>query len=303
MSFFKERKTPAENIAFMGIICAVNAVFSLISAFLPIGAIFIMLVLSLGSALVAKLCKNKYWPIYLLAAIAISVAVTAWDFSTTLFYTIPAICCGLLFGILKKIKVPTPLCILGVTVVQIGFTYLSILLINAIYGIDMPSSIIGMLGLSSHPVVYDLVPSFVISLSLAQSAISSVFMTAGIFDDQEEKETMWASISYPVITIALAIFSSLLILFDIRVIGYALLCFCLYLTAVCIFHLISNINVTSYVIAAILIIVSVCVFAMFNAKLSNTQAPALIATYCVSIAVSDVFNVLSLYKKGFSPLK
>ncbi|MCQ2741767.1 MAG: hypothetical protein MJ239_00470 [Bacilli bacterium] len=302
MSFFKERKTPIENIAFMGLMCAVNAVFSLIATLLPVGAVFIMLVVPLGSALVAKLCKAKYLPIYLFAAIGVSIAITAWDFSTTIFYTFPAICSGLLFGFLKRRDVPTALCVLGVTLVQIGFTYLSLPIVKAIYGIDMVFSIEKAFGVETHPYISDIVPSFIIAYAMAQSAISSLFMTAGLFEDKE-KEIGKLQFIYPALDILISIISAALIICGVRNVGYALLCFAIYFSCISLFGIFTKINVTSLVIGGALVVISIFVFAIINPSLSPWQKPALFLMYCVSMAISYIANLLFLYKKGNSSLK
>jgi hypothetical protein len=102
MKVFSPRETSAQNIAYISIMASIDVVFALFATFFPFGAIFLMLLLPLPSAVAAYYCKNRYIPVYLLASIGLSLIATIWDFQLTLFYAIPAICSGTLYGFLKQ---------------------------------------------------------------------------------------------------------------------------------------------------------------------------------------------------------
>ena len=91
MKVFSPRETSAQNIAYISIMASIDVVFALFATFFPFGAIFLMLLLPLPSAVAAYYCKNRYIPVYLLASIGLSLIATIWDFQLTLFYAIPAI--------------------------------------------------------------------------------------------------------------------------------------------------------------------------------------------------------------------
>jgi hypothetical protein len=89
--------------------CALNAVVATLSTLVPLSSLFVIIFLPLVSVLTVILCEDKYAIIYLVAAIALSLGVTAYDITATLFYIIPAIVVGTLYGFLSKKNFPTRL--------------------------------------------------------------------------------------------------------------------------------------------------------------------------------------------------
>ena len=176
MNFFRERKTPSENIAFMAFATALNAVFSLLLAFVPFSDLFVVLLLPLISAMVGLLCAKRYLPVYLVAAIGVSLASTAYDMQATFFYVIPAIFAGTLYGFLYHKDWPLPYVILGTALLEMGLNYLSLPLIQALYNNDIIAFFLRVLSLDQHPYINDIIPAFFLAYALAQVAISHLII-------------------------------------------------------------------------------------------------------------------------------
>ena len=176
MRLFRLRKTPVENLTFIAMMVAFDAILSLIAALLPLSALFIMLLAPLTSAAVSLFCKKRYLLVYLFAAIGICIAVTAWDFLNTLFYMIPAVFTGALYGLLWRLKLPTSINIFCTALLSFGFFYLSILLIKAMLNADMVMVLLAIIGKKDDPFAPIIFPLFALGYSLAQTGIMHAFV-------------------------------------------------------------------------------------------------------------------------------
>ena len=107
MSLLKKRETPVQNIAYIGIMAAVNAVFVLISSLLPILFILLVFILPLTSVIVTMYCKKFYIPAYFIVTLALTFAITAgFSIFDTFIYVFPSLVTGCLFGLLIEKNVP-----------------------------------------------------------------------------------------------------------------------------------------------------------------------------------------------------
>ena len=172
MALLKERKTPAENIAFMGISAGIVVAFGLLSTFLPLSSFLVILFLPLVCALTAFYCQDRYLIGYVAATIVVSLLTTVYDISVTLFDVVPAILTGTLFGFLLKKKISSSLTILIVSLLKLGLNYLMLLLLKGIYGVDIIESFLTLLGLENKEHIREIVPAFIFGYALIQESIS-----------------------------------------------------------------------------------------------------------------------------------
>lgn len=172
MNLFRERKNPAENMSFMAMMAAVNAVLAVLASWVPFSVFFIVLFLPLGSALVAKICQNKYLIPYVLAASLVAIGVTFYDFETTAFYVIPAIISGTFYGFLDKKGMPTPFLLFLSALLGTGLNYAALPLIETLYDIDMIETAKDLLGLAAKTHIDDIIPCFIYAYSLAEISLS-----------------------------------------------------------------------------------------------------------------------------------
>ncbi len=151
MSFLKKRETPVQNIAYIGIMAAVNVVFVLISSLLPILFILLVFVLPLTSVIVTIYCKKYYFPVYFITTLALTFAVTAgFSIFDTFIYVLPSLITGFIFGILIEKNFPAIYIIVINTIAQFILTYLTFLFIeNVISHVNFFESIYQMIGLGS----------------------------------------------------------------------------------------------------------------------------------------------------------
>ena len=133
MKFIYERKTLTKSIPLMALMAAINVIISELAALSIVASIFLILILPLTSAIVELCCKDRYFPIYAVATFGLSIGLTFWNLDTTIFYVLPSIITGYIFGLLAKHKTPTVWVIISATLAQMGITYALIPLINFIF--------------------------------------------------------------------------------------------------------------------------------------------------------------------------
>ncbi len=147
----KEKQTLIQNLTFMALMASINTVFCLVALFFPLASLLLTLALPMASVLVVLTCKEKYYPIYAVASLGLCLLVTLNGLETTLFYLIPALISGFVFGFFIKRKLFAGFVVLGVAWVQLGLTYGTILLIRGIFETDMILVFSTLLNLSSSP--------------------------------------------------------------------------------------------------------------------------------------------------------
>lgn len=186
---FKEKETLLQNMAFMGVMAALNVLLSALGAYVPLTSIFVMIFLPFFSAVVTIVCKWKYYPIYAFATILVALCATFWHTEFTIFYLIPSVITGFLFGLCFKLKLNATYSLLFASVAQLGLTYLALPIIQAIYGTDLISVFLAFFQLSDNPHAYIIVPSFIYLLSLAQMLLSYIVLHNEIkkFSNEEMK--------------------------------------------------------------------------------------------------------------------
>ena len=173
---FKEKETLLQNMAFMGVMAALNVLLSALGTYFPITGIFIMIFLPFFSAIVAIICKWKYYPIYAFATIIVALCATFWHTEFTIFYLIPSVITGFLFGLCFKLKLSGTYALLFTSVIQLGLTYLALPIIQAIYGTDLIYTFLVLFKLDTNPYAGMIVPSFIYLLSLAQMLLSYIIL-------------------------------------------------------------------------------------------------------------------------------
>ncbi len=172
----KRKETIVQNIAYMAIMAAINVIFVLLTTFVPVLLFLIVFVLPLTSVIVTLHCKKRYFPIYAVVTIGLCMLVTLWRIDDTIFYVIPSIISGFIFGVLVEKKVPSFWIIFITTVIQIGFTYATIPLIQAMFGRNIVEVFATAFSLQDFQYLSYVVPCFIFFISLAQEIIAFIII-------------------------------------------------------------------------------------------------------------------------------
>ena len=195
MSVLQKKESLIQNIAYMGIMAAVNVIaVVLMNYVLPVLFLPFALFMPFTSTVVTLFCKKRYFPIYAVATIGLCFLVSINNISDTLFYVIPSVLSGFIFGALIEYKFPSIISIFTAGLLYTAVSYLTIPLIAFIYGQDMVIVIATIFGLVDYQYLYYIVPPFIFTLGLIQSTISYALIRMGLPKlglDNEENESLY----------------------------------------------------------------------------------------------------------------
>lgn len=296
------RKTPLQNNAFIAMMAAINGAFSILLSFLPYSSFLAMLVLPVINALGVYLVDKKWLVAYILASLFVPFLVTMFDISTTLFYILPSIVSGFIYGALSKIKCTPALTILAASIWSVVSTYLSLPLIKTIYGIDMIETILITLGVdgSVTPInesfEYMLVPSVVFALSWASSSISH-FIIVFAYEKIGIKISYfkWEKLLYPILSIAISLLGIGLSFVNITA-AYLFFSLGLYFMAFSLQNLIENPSKLSIITMILLLVISVLAFAGLYSLMPTFGGSTLILLFVISVSISTLIASIKAKK-------
>ena len=144
MTIFKKRETLIQNISYMALMAAINVVFVLLTTFVPFLFFLIVFVLPLTSTIVMLFCRKRYFLIYAFATLGICLIVTLSNIGDTLFYVLPSIITGGLFGLLIEKNINNNVIIILATIAQSILTYATLPLIELFSGINVINTFVNL---------------------------------------------------------------------------------------------------------------------------------------------------------------
>lgn len=301
MAFFSKRETLTQNIAYMAMMAAINIIFSLIATFFPLSGIFIMVVLPFVNAMVGYYCKTVYYPIYLCAVIGLSIACTAWDFSNTLLYVVPAAVAGLAYGLLSKLGIPSSLLIFAMAIIDMGFAYLSLWIINLIYEIDMISFLLSLLSLEMSPLIEAIIPSAIFAYALGQASLAHLFIAIQPLKlNAKEASQAWWMLIYPLSSILFFLLTLCLAFFH-PASAYFCMFSGIYWSIISISKDISKPQKWVFVCEGSSLLIGAILFSLLYSRLEEGLGLLLLSLpFAIAMIASLLWSVL-LFKRGRAP--
>ena len=293
-----ERETPSQNIAFLGIMSGVCVILSLISSFVPVLTIISIFVLPIASSLGTRLTKTKYSIPFLLATSALMIAVSAFNITETIFYLIPSVLCGGLYGLLAKKKAPSTYLIMAVSFLSLGLNYLSIPISKAITGLNPIETTLTLLGLIKRENALVAFPAILLALGLIQTVLEHflIVFLHGRLEIEEGKTSFLldgiASLFFGFISISLGLF--------VLEIGYMALTMGAFFFICSIYDVIVMKNKTLYILFVVFLIIGVFLVAFVSPLLINKKAIMLGGYYPF---ISGLLIILFSMKKNESIAK
>lgn len=177
MAVFKKRESLIENITYMALMAAINVVFVLLTFFVPFLLFLLVFILPLSSTIVATYCKKRYYVLYAIATIGICILVTIGNFGDTIFFVIPSIITGFLFGWLIDKKIPPIIIITGAVIIQVLLTYPGLWLANQVLypgKNDVFKTVATTIGIGGHPYFEYVKNLVIVFIALTQQIISFI---------------------------------------------------------------------------------------------------------------------------------
>lgn len=134
----------------MAFFVAINVICSFVAIFAPVVSVVLIIFLPLTSAVVEISCKDRWFPIYALATIGLSIVVSLSQIDFTIFYVVPSIFTGYIFGLSMKKNLPDMFAIFFASVIQTGLSFAFIPLLNLISGTNLFDFIAKIFRISSR---------------------------------------------------------------------------------------------------------------------------------------------------------
>jgi len=174
MTLFSKKETLIRSMPLMAIMAAINVIFSLFTAFIPLLSVVLIIFIPLTSTLVEVYCKDRYFPIYAIATLGLSVVVSLSAIDFTLFYLVPSIVTGYIFGLMAKKNFPSLWGILIAAILQTGISFAFIPLIELITEHNLIEDIIRILKITDTTYFNNLIVLIFFIVSLIQTILSFI---------------------------------------------------------------------------------------------------------------------------------
>ena len=258
-----KKQTLVQNITYMALMAAINVIFVLLTPLVPFLFFLIVFVLPLTSTIVTLHCKKRYFPIYAVATIGLCLLCTIWKIDDTIFYVIPSIISGFVFGFMVEKKVPSFWIILATTILQIGFTYASIPLIKLMTCRNIIEDFATVFMVKDFIYLDYVTPCFIFFIALAQEILAFVII-------REELPKFGYTLNDPKnipLSLCITILSSIVLVvifaFIYGPLSYLFTLIALFLTIYAIAYLILENKVLIYILLGAAVLVTFFLFAVF----------------------------------------
>ncbi|MCQ2773133.1 MAG: hypothetical protein MJ238_07695, partial [Bacilli bacterium] len=190
MKVLTKQETPTGNIALLAIFSAILASFSLLMAFIPGLSIALGLFLPLVSAVAIYFTENKYLPFYVIGATALCIGVSFFNIGDTLFFVVPSIVSGSLFGFMRTKKILPQLNLFIIGLAQFILHVIAYYLLIAITGVDMIKVIFSFFGFNVEEqfnfLIYPAI-AFMLAFSLGETGLSHLIIEGFLNKFSEEE--------------------------------------------------------------------------------------------------------------------
>lgn len=174
-------RTRTHQLTYIAIMSAITIVLSAFTNYFPFSSILLILFLPFIAALVAIICDLKYFPIYLVASILLSIVIDFSNFLNIFFYLIPSMISGLIIGVTYRLKLNGLYILLLVSMFNLLSNYAVIPVLNNLYEINFISYSLSLVGLESHPLGSSFFMLFLYIIALIQAAITYLIVTDEIY--------------------------------------------------------------------------------------------------------------------------
>lgn len=201
MRLLKKQETLIQNIAYMGMMAAVNIIFVVMTYFVPFLLFVLVFVLPLCSAIISFYCKKIYFPIYFVVVTAVCLLI---DFSDALFYVTPSLLTGFVFGLFIEKRVPSIFILTVITIMQFALSLISIPLIELITHRNIVDDMAAIFKLTDYQYLNYIKYAFIFFIAFVQTILTYLVMRSELVKfGMEFNEAIEKTIVIDVVTIGL----------------------------------------------------------------------------------------------------
>jgi len=134
----------------MSFFVAINVLCAFLTSVVPLASLFLIIFLPLTSAIVEVMCKDRWFPIYAFATLGLSIVVSLSSIDFTIFYIVPSIFTGYIFGLFSKRNLPPMFSIFIAACIQTILSFVSIFILKAITNINIIDIFVKILRISDR---------------------------------------------------------------------------------------------------------------------------------------------------------
>ena len=214
MAVLIKKSTLIRTISFMAFFVAINVLCSFLTTVLPLLSIVLIIFLPLTSTLVEVTCKDRWFIIYAISTIGLSIVVSLSSIDFTLFYIVPSIFTGYIFGFFLKNNLPNMFAIFFATVIHTLISFSFIPLLELITGSNLIDVFAKILKISNRIwfdrsilLLFFLVSliQIILSFIVVENELKKLGYTSEC-DLNEERVADYSAIAFSVLSILFAFF-------------------------------------------------------------------------------------------------
>lgn len=289
MKVLTKQETPTGNIALLAIFSAILVSFSLLMAFVPPLSIVLGFFLPLVSAVAIYYTENKYIPFYIIGASALCMGVTFFNFGDTLFFVIPSIISGSLFGFLRTKKLLPQLNLFVIGLAQFVLHVLAYYLLIAITGVDLVKTVSSFLGLDGKPFADLLIlsSSFMLAFSFGESGLNHLMIEGFLnkFSEEQTKDRFITRIILSIISILAGISSIVFGVFGTPLFTVSFVVSAFFAITCLDVFFVQKRPIWIYVLLGISFLLSIFLFAIFNQFIEGNNSISLLSIFPISLSI------------------
>lgn len=278
------------ELALAGIALSLSIIFLGLSYVIPFSSFLMIVFIPFLSALIAIRTSLKNQIIFLFAVILVSFI----DIQEGLFYLIPNVIIGLVYGNLVNFKLDRSLLFLGTSTVSFLLSYAAIYLIDFIYKIDLFLVFSNLFKLKEEQ-FKTIAPLFFFTLSIIQTLI----MTLTVQDEIKKFNVSTYDNRYQfyILLFITIIFYILSIVIRYKAISYLMLGYSVLYGTICLIYEFSYKSKISKVILSVLLIISIFISLYIFTLGTNSINPYIFAPQTITIIITSIF--ISVYSYGY----
>ena len=290
MTDIYKRQTLIRAICFSSFFVAINVLASFLTVAFPVIGVGLIIFLPLTSALVEVNIKDRWFPIYAFATIGLSVVVTLSSIDFTLFYIVPSIFTGYIFGLSLKRGIPKLLAIFIASLIQTALSFFFVEILNLITGIDIIELFAKIFRISNVFLFNSCIWLIFFVISLTQVILSYIvvenemakFGIKPFIKLNEEVVAAWSVLGSVVLSLIFALFYMPL---SLMFVGFSF-----YFAAFVIFYEFKTQKYGCLICAAASLLIQILIYALLNGLMSELNRFLLLLIWPTLIFVVSIFH-------------
>ena len=269
MSWLYKKETLIRTICFMSFFVAINVVCSFLTTVLPLLSIVLIIFLPLTSAIVEVLCKDRWFPIYAVATVGLSIVVSLSSIDFTIFYIVPSIFTGYIFGLFSKRNLPNMFAIFFATIIQTLLSFAFIPFLQLITGSNLIDVFAKILRISNRFWFDSIILLLFFLVALIQIILSFIVVQNELSKLGQKSECKFNQERVAAFTVVGAVLSAIIISFFYMPVSYLLIGITFYFSSFVVIFQAQSKNMRCLITDGVSLLIGIILYAALNQFLTN----------------------------------